>query len=219
MMPFFYTSCIYILLMGILINHKLCDEAPACGGIEVCPVGAFFYDKKTNKVRVDENKCIKCLQCTLPGICPANCIYYARNKVEENKFEKLFDQDGRSPDWLWRERYGVSAGKIAPFAKVLSYTNFKKVINKTSFKLIDVWHEDFMECRLFSPLFSDLVGDAIVKVLIYKLNARRFPNLTQNLNVFKFPTLLLLKNNIEVWRHEGIISSNFLKYLKRITVD
>jgi thiol-disulfide isomerase/thioredoxin len=192
--------------MGILINHKLCDEASACGGIEVCPTGAFVYNKKSKRIEINENKCIKCLKCTLPGVCPASCIYYARDKIEEAKFEKLFNQDGRSPEWLWRERYGVSAGKVAPFAKVLSSTNFKKVINKKGFKLIDVWHEDFMECRLFSPLFSDLLGDAIDKVLIYKLNAKRFSDLAQNLNVSKFPTLLLLQDNNEIWRYEGIMN-------------
>ena len=40
--------------MPVIINHKICDQANACGGIGVCPVGAFAYNDKTKKIEIDK---------------------------------------------------------------------------------------------------------------------------------------------------------------------
>ena len=49
--------------MPAIINHKICDQANACGGICVCPVGAFTYNEKTKRIEIDNEKCISCGAC------------------------------------------------------------------------------------------------------------------------------------------------------------
>ena len=51
--------------MPVIINHKICDQANACGGIGVCPVGAFAYNDKTKYIDIDYSKCFSCGECEL----------------------------------------------------------------------------------------------------------------------------------------------------------
>ena len=116
--------------MPIIINHNLCDEAAECGGIEVCPTGAFFYDYKKEKIAVDHSKCTECLKCTSPDACPVGCILYARNKKEEEKIKKMIKEDPRTAKWLWQERYGCQPAKTPPKAKIIK--NYKELIQFTN---------------------------------------------------------------------------------------
>ena len=40
--------------MPAIINHKICDQASACGGISACPVGAFTYNEETKKIETED---------------------------------------------------------------------------------------------------------------------------------------------------------------------
>ena len=60
--------------MPIIINHNLCDDADACGGISVCPSKAFYYDYEKMRIAIYKNKCTECLKCTLPDACSVGCI-------------------------------------------------------------------------------------------------------------------------------------------------
>ena len=42
--------------MKALINFKICDNAPECSGIEVCPTGAMYFDSEKETIVVDEDK-------------------------------------------------------------------------------------------------------------------------------------------------------------------
>ncbi len=191
--------------MPIIINHNLCDEAQECGGIEVCPTGAFYFDKKKGKVAVDKSKCTECLKCTLPDACPVGCILYARNKDEEDKIRKRIKNDPRTAKWLWRERYGCQPAKTPPKAVIINKKNFDKIVKQKGYKLIDVWRDEDLDCRAYSVSFSDLLQGIKQEVDIFKLDAREYPTLSGKLNVQKHPTLLLYKDSIEEWRYEGLL--------------
>jgi len=199
--------------MPILINHKLCDEAPECGGIEVCPVHAFYFDKKKQKISIDQSKCIECLKCTLPDVCPVGCILYARNKIEEKKIKKMIQEDRRTKKWLWKERYGCQPGKTSPLVENLNQKNIQKVIKQKGIVCIDVWNEKFLDCRLHSPLYEEIYKE--INVSFYKLDGLTYPLLADKLKIKIFPTLLLYKNQQEVLRHEGYLNTKTkLKSLK-----
>lgn len=195
--------------MPIIINHNLCDEALECGGIEVCPTKAFYFDTKTKRVKVNRKKCTECLKCTLPDACPVGCILYARNKDEEERILKMIKLDPRTSKWLWKERYGCQPAKTPPKAKIITDANYKKVMSEEEYKIIDVWHYDHLDCRVFSALYEDLVG--MSKIKIYKLDAKRYPEVAKKLRVKKFPTLLLCKDYQEIFRHEGLMKKKEIK--------
>ena len=204
--------------MPIIINHNLCDEAPECGGIEVCKTKAFQYDYKKGVVCIDQSKCSECLNCTLPDVCPVGCILYARNEKESQKINKMIRSDKRTKAWLWKERYGCQPGKTPPKAIIMNESNFKRILNKKGWKLFDVWHYDYLDCRVSSVLIEDLLGSKQKKVEIYKLDAKSFPELKRKLKVKKLPTLILYKDNTEKWRYRGLIDGKRLeKTYKTIT--
>ena len=44
--------------MAVLLNYKICDNAAECGGIEICPTGALFWNEANEKIEIDNNLCI-----------------------------------------------------------------------------------------------------------------------------------------------------------------
>lgn len=201
--------------MKVLINHNLCDEAPECGGIEVCPTGAFHYDYKRKRVAIDESKCTLCLKCTLPDACPVGCILFARSIGDEKKIRSMIKEDPRTAKWLWRERFGCQPGKAAPRATIVNPSNFNTVLMQKGYKLIDIWHPDYLDCRINSALFSDLLKGLKEKVAIQKLDASEFPKLAKKLNVDKFPSLLLFKDGNELSRFSGLIEPEKVKEINK----
>ena len=58
--------------MPVIINWKICDSVKECGGIEVCPTGAIYWDEEKKAVKIDNSKCTSCGQCE--PACPASAI-------------------------------------------------------------------------------------------------------------------------------------------------
>ena len=176
----------------IIINQKTCDKSSDCSGIDVCPTNALFFDSEQNLVKWDEHKCVFCLRCTLPDGCPIGAIMYARDEVSEKAIIETINSDPRSEDWLWQERLGVQPGKPS-IAKELNETNFEEVLFSSGNNFIDIWHEDYLNCRLHSILYEDISKD-VTNITFYKLDAKKYPKLIEKLGVKIFPTLQLIKN-------------------------
>lgn len=201
--------------MPIIINHNLCDEADACGGISVCPSKAFYYDYEKMRIAIYKNKCTECLKCTLPDACSVGCILYARDKSAELKIKKMIKEDPRTAKWLWRERYGCQPAKTPPKATVITDKIFEKVYEK-GYKLIDIWSEATLDCRAFSFLFKDILKGIDKQVIIFKIDGSKLIKLTKGLKVSKMPTFILLKNGKEIYRFEGLMKG---KDLKKVNSD
>ncbi len=197
----------------IIFNYNLCDMAPECGGIEICPTGAISYDQKLKRPVWDESKCTFCLKCTTMDVCPVGCILYARNIEEINKIQNMIKEDPRTQRWLWKERYGVEPGKFGKLAKNLN-NGVKEILAKPGPKLFDLWHEDYLDCRLNAPLYEDLIADC-EHVKVYKVDATNDSVVAEELRVKEFPTLLMFLNSKEVGRIEGYIDENDISSVRR----
>jgi len=109
--------------MPILFNFKICDNAPACNGIGVCPVKAITWDENQKTLVVDNSKCISCGLCA--KACPVSgAILVAKTKEEFEKIKEKVEDDLRTRAELLKDRYGV-----APTDQNLIVTmkNFDKV--------------------------------------------------------------------------------------------
>jgi len=178
----------------IIFNYKICDRSPQCGGIEACPKNAIYYDKTLKKPIWDKSKCNFCLQCTLPGTCPVGAILFARDQKQADLINDTIDKDTRTQTWLWQERYGVEPTVQYPQAENIT-SDLDLVLSQDKIVIIDVWHPDFLECRLHSPLFSELLKNLPQNYQLYKLNASKYPQYTKKLNVNDFPSLLIFQNS------------------------
>jgi len=189
-----------------VINYKICDLAPECGGIEICPTGAFFWNKKTKKPDIDNSKCTSCGVCVRE--CPVDAIIVVQTEEEFKKVLEDIKNDPRSEKELWRERLGTEPGRTPPKGKIITPTNFEKeVLKAKGLVALDVWHIDYLDCRAYSVLFEDLISSPKIKIKFAKLDAKKYPRLVKKLKVKKLPTLLLCLNGKEVGRYEGYIYS------------
>ena len=68
--------------MAVFVNFKICDNAKECGGVAVCPTGAFTYDDEKETIVIDNEKCISCGLCEKE--CPIGAIRVAKTEEEYN---------------------------------------------------------------------------------------------------------------------------------------
>lgn len=197
--------------MPAIINYKICDLAQECGGFEVCPTGAFFWNQKTKRPEIDIKKCISCGACA--KTCPINAILVAETEEEYQKLAEQIKNDPRSEKELWRERLGTQPGRTPPSAKVITPENFNEEILQTKgLVALDVWSEKTLNCRYHSVLWDDLeVNDRIV---FKKLDGGKFPKLASKLRVNKLPTFLVFFDGLEKTRYEGYLYYGELHSLK-----
>ena len=77
--------------MAVLLNYKICDNAAECGGIEICPTGALFWNEANEKIEIDNNLCISCRNCVAE--CPVGAIQVAATDEEYESIKTDIDND------------------------------------------------------------------------------------------------------------------------------
>jgi len=198
----------------IIFNYKICDKAAECGAISECPTGAIYYDKNLNKPVWDKSKCTFCLKCTLPDVCPVSAVLFAKDDQQEAAIMESINSDNHSEEWLWLERYGVVPSISNPIAIILNPGNFEEIIRSSKSKIIDIWHYDFLNCRLHSPLYSDLIKD-VAKISIYKLDAQKYPELAVKLGVSTYPSLLVYSSGKLIDTINGYLTEKQVKVINK----
>ncbi|MDR2685806.1 MAG: 4Fe-4S binding protein [Rickettsiales bacterium] len=91
----------------VLINKKICDNSPLCGGIEACKTGALYWDDATATILYDEDKCIGCGACA--KMCAVQAIRFARTDADAAEIGREFDDDTRRAEDLFVDRYAGDA--------------------------------------------------------------------------------------------------------------
>lgn len=188
--------------MPAVFNYKICDLAPECDGIGVCPTKALFYNPKTKRPEVDNKKCISCGLCV--EACPVKAILVAQTEEEYRELVERVKNDPRSEKDLWRERLGCQPGRTPPSAKIVTPQNLSQEVKKIKgWVALDAWSEETLDCRYHSVLWEDLGFSDQFE--LKKLDGGKYPELVKELGVTEFPTLLFFKNGKEINRREGYI--------------
>ena len=55
--------------MAILVNFKICDNAPECLAPPACPTGAIIWNEEKKTLEIDNSKCTSC------GLCIPTCPF------------------------------------------------------------------------------------------------------------------------------------------------
>jgi thioredoxin 1 len=173
--------------MPALINFKICDNAPECGGIAVCPVKAMTYDKKNKSIVIDNDKCISCGLC-VPE-CPISAIYVAKTEKKYEDIKKEINNDPRTIKDLFVDRYGASP--ISDFFMITS-SQLEEKIKSKELTLIEVYSEELLECLLKSIPIRDIT-DAIDGDIQY-FNLPSSEEIIEKYQIEELPSLLIFKD-------------------------
>lgn len=100
---------------------------------------------------------------------------------------------------------------VADHENILTLTdsNFKQQ-TKNKVVLIDFWAAWCAPCRMMAPVLNDVAKELSGNSHVGKVNIEQYQSLAQKFKVRNIPTLILLKNGIEVNRFVGIKSKDFL---------
>jgi thioredoxin 1 len=94
---------------------------------------------------------------------------------------------------------------------ILTLTD-KNFENQTKNKivLVDFWAGWCVPCRMMAPILNDVASELTGNYYVGKVNIEQYQSLAQRFQVRNIPTLVLLKNGVELNRFVGIKNGEFL---------
>lgn len=187
--------------MKALINFKICDNAPECSGIEVCPTGAMHFDEEKETIVVDDDKCINCGLCE--KACPIGAIRVAKSEEEYERIQKEIEEDPRTIKDLFVDRYG--AAPLSEFF-MLDANEVEEKVKNTKLVLVEVYVEDTIECLIKSIPIKEITANMDKDTLFYKVEAT--DELSAKYEISEYPSLLVFKDGKYVDKVSGYYTSD-----------
>lgn len=187
--------------MPVLVNFKICDNAKECGGVAVCPTGAYTYDEEKETIVIDNDKCISCGRCEKE--CPVGAIMVAKTKEEYEKIKEEIDNDPRSIKDLFVDRYG--AAPLSEFFMIEEKDIEEKVKNE-GITLIECYNDDSIQCLIKSIPLKELAADLPKDTLFYKTGVTE--DTEKSYDIKELPSLLVFKNNKLLGHIDGYYESD-----------
>ena len=93
--------------MAVQINWKICDNDKACGGIEVCPTGALYWNEAESTIGINNALCISCRKCVAEG-CPVGAIIVTDSDEEFEQAKQDIENDPYDKEQLFVDRFGAA---------------------------------------------------------------------------------------------------------------
>ncbi len=101
------------------------------------------------------------------------------------------------------ERVDVSMKSTTPI--LLTDSNFDESLKKHSLILVDCWAPWCGPCQMIAPIIDELAREYAGQAVFGKLNADENPETAKRYRIMGIPTLLVMKNEIEVDRIVGVV--------------
>lgn len=90
----------------------------------------------------------------------------------------------------------------------LTTAEFDAVTEKAGLAMVDFWAEWCGPCRMLGPTIEDLAAKYEGKALVAKVDVEEEPELARRFGVANIPTVVFLKNGLEIDRLVGLMGSD-----------
>ena len=94
---------------------------------------------------------------------------------------------------------------------VIDDEHFDETVEKHSLMLVDCWADWCGPCRMLAPAVDELARDYAGRVAVGKLNVDDNPQTAERFCVMSIPTLLIMKNGVEVDRVVGCVPKELIE--------
>lgn len=166
---------------------------------------ADWYNQKQFKERVnalDKSKPVY-VYC-LTGVRSAAAV----KQLRQNGFSNVQDLQGGLTAWKLASKPVEGAAKV----KQISLAEYNAQVNSTKPVLVDFGAEWCPPCRKMEPVITQLKKEAGEKYKVVNIDGATQIDIQKQLNIEAFPVFIVYKNGKEVWRKQGIISIEELKW-------
>lgn len=140
--------------MAVLINRKICDNAQECGGIEVCPNSAIYWDNEESTIAINNDQCVSCFACE--DACPVGAIRVAETDSDYKRIEQEINDDHRTIDELFVDRYGAMPLDDKALIDESEYQNI--VSNSSGLIIIECFVDDSIQCLAHSITINQILS-------------------------------------------------------------
>jgi len=96
--------------------------------------------------------------------------------------------------------------------KDIGDANFRETYQKNEIVVLDFWGPHCGPCHQFAPIF-DQVSESYSDVVFGKVNTQEEQKLSVYFGVRSIPTIIVLREELEVFRHTGLMGEEELKSL------
>jgi ferredoxin len=187
--------------MKIIINHKICDQSPACGGIEVCPTGALYWNEDNKKIAFDDAKCIGCGACE--NMCPIRAIHLARDAMSEKQINDEIADDPRRSEDLFVDRFG---GDFVDTPETLSIDAMQIITETPGLTILELNNEDSIQCLLNCIPIADIMGTDVEYSHIKVMNPDE--KLLVDIGISELPALVVFRDGVQIGEITGFFENN-----------
>lgn len=92
----------------------------------------------------------------------------------------------------------------------LDASNFEEKAMKAPLALVDFWASWCGPCKMIAPAVEAVAEEMEGKVVVAKVDVDSAPTLAQQYGVMSIPTLIVLKDGVEVGRQVGVVPAEAL---------
>jgi len=94
---------------------------------------------------------------------------------------------------------------------IIDDANFNETVMKYPLMLIDCWADWCGPCRMIAPTIDELAKDYAGRIVFGKLNVDDNPQTAERFGIMSIPTLLIMKNAVEIDRIIGAIPRQLIE--------
>lgn len=87
--------------------------------------------------------------------------------------------------------------------KITSENFEREILEKEGTALVDFWAPWCGPCRMMSPVIDEIADEVGDSIKVGKVNVDEEPELAQRFGIMSIPTLVVLKDGIEITRSNG----------------